>query len=233
MADQGPSVSERRQRCGCSAPPHSSSSYGKRLFPGQPPSSGSTLEPTRPRPWPRPRAAERPLPAPHRTLQLPKPKRGALLSAGIWVVVKRLHCLVHELQCWLGSFHGGGGGGDSDDSDTSPRLPSCSASRDSSLSWPQPLPDWRHLLLSGRYQGRGGEGSSWKLPPRKQRIGRLRFPDPLLSCLSARIQSLESGHGFLFLTSRLDLRGLSPHDTNHAANLKQSFTRPEAAAHIP
>lgn len=119
----------------------------------QPPRSDSTLEPTRPRP----RAAERPLPAPHRTLQLPKPKRGALLSAGIWVVVKRLHCLVHELQCWLGSFHGGGGGGgDSDDSDTSPRLPSCSASHDSSLSRPQPLPDWRHLLLSGRYQGRGG-----------------------------------------------------------------------------
>lgn len=154
VADQGPPVSERRQRCGRSAPPHSSSSHGKRLFPGQPPRSDSTLEPTRPMP----RAAELPLPAPHRTLQLPKPKRGALLSAGIWVVVKRLHCLVHELQCWLGSFHGGGGGGDSDDSDTSPRLPSCSASHDSSLSRPQPLPYWRHLLLSGRYQGRGGGG---------------------------------------------------------------------------
>lgn len=77
-----------------------------------------------------PRGSERPLPEPHRTLQLPKPKRGALLSAGIWVVVKRLHRLVHELQGWLGSFHGGGSGGDdSEGSDTSPKASACSAFR--------------------------------------------------------------------------------------------------------
>lgn len=113
----------------------------------------SSLDPTRP--WPR--GAQRFLLAPHRTLQLPKPKRGALLSAGIWVVVERLHCLVHELQCWLGSFHGGGGGDgdDSEDSDTSPGASRLLRLQASLLSWPQPLPGWRHLLLSGRYQGRG------------------------------------------------------------------------------
>lgn len=58
--------------------------------------------------------------APHRTLQLPKPKRGALLSARIWVVVKRLHCLVHELQSRLCPFHGGGSGSGSDGSGGSP-----------------------------------------------------------------------------------------------------------------
>lgn len=118
--------------------------------------SGSSLVPTPP--WPR--GAERPLRAPHRTLQLPKPKRGALLSAGIRVVVKRLHGLVHELQGRLGSFHGGGGGGGgSDGSRSCPRLLRLLRLRPSSLCRPQPLPDWRHLFF-GRYQGRGVPGGS-------------------------------------------------------------------------
>lgn len=120
--------------------------------------SGSSLVPTPP--WPR--GAERPLWAPHRTLQLPKPKRGALLSAGIWVVVKRLHGLVHELQCRLSSFHGGGGGGGSDGSRSSPRLLRLLRLRPSLLCRPQPLPDWRHLFF-GRYQGRGVPGGSCPL----------------------------------------------------------------------
>lgn len=57
--------------------------------------------------------------------------------------------------------------------------------RASSLSRPQPLPDWRHLLLSGRYQGR--EGSSWKWPPQKLRRGRFQVPASFLSRLPARI----------------------------------------------
>lgn len=78
--------------------------------------SGSGLGPTPPLP----RGAERPLSAPHRTLQLPKPKGGALLSAGIWVVVERLHCLVHELQCRFCPFHGGSGGSGGEGSGASP-----------------------------------------------------------------------------------------------------------------
>lgn len=103
--------------CSFGAPPRGSSSSQRRTSRGQPPGSGSGSSPV-PTP-PLPRGTERPLPAPHRTLQLPKPKRGALLSAGIWVVVERLHCLVHELQCRLCSFHGGVG---SDGSGSSPRL---------------------------------------------------------------------------------------------------------------
>lgn len=126
-----------------------------RTRPGEGSGSGSSLVPTPP--WPR--GAERPLWAPHRTLQLPKPKRGALLSAGIRIVVKRLHCLVHELQCRLGSFHGGGGG---DGSRSSPRLLRLLRLRPSLLCRPQPLPDWRHLFF-GRYQGRGAPGGSCPL----------------------------------------------------------------------
>lgn len=76
-----------------------------------------------------PPGSERPLPEPHRTLQLPKPKRGALLSAGIRVVVKRLHRLVHELQGWLGSLHAGGSGDEgSEEAKTPPKASACSAS---------------------------------------------------------------------------------------------------------
>lgn len=126
MTNQLLLVSERRHRSGYSAPPHDTSSLGKRIPKANRPAQalGSSPDPTRPCS----RGSERPLPEPHRTLQLPKPKRGALLSAGIWVVVKRLHRLVHELQGWLGSFHGGGSGGDdSEESDTSPKASACSA----------------------------------------------------------------------------------------------------------
>lgn len=116
--DQQLQVSEKRQGCSFAAPPHGSSSSPRRISRGQPSDSGSPREPrSHSAPAPRRRTASW---APHRTLQLPKPKRGALLSAGIWVVVKRLHCLVHELQCRLCSFHGGGGPGGGYDSDSSP-----------------------------------------------------------------------------------------------------------------
>lgn len=134
-----------------------------------------------------PRGSERPLPEPHRTLQLPKPKRGALLSAGIWVVIKRLHRLVHELQGWLGSFHGGGSGvDDSEESDTSPKASACSAFRR-----PHCLGHSRSLtgaISSFLAVTREGGVSSWKLPPRKQQIGRFQVPGSFLSCLPARIQ---------------------------------------------
>lgn len=142
----------------------------------------SRLDPTQP--WSR--GSERPLPEPHRTLQLPKPKRGALLSAGIWVVVKRLHRLVHELQGWLRSFHGGGSGGnDSEKSDSSPKVSACSA-----FKGPHCLGHSRSLtgaISSFLAVTREGGGSSWKLPPRKQRIDRFQVPGSFLSCLPARI----------------------------------------------
>lgn len=116
--DQLRLVSEKRRKCSLAAPPRGSSSSLRSISRGQPPGSGSSssLGPTPPLS----RGAERPLWAPHRTLQLPKPKRGALLSAGIWVVVKRLHCLVYELQSRLCPFHGGGSGSGSDGSGCSP-----------------------------------------------------------------------------------------------------------------
>lgn len=109
---------EKRRKCSLAAPPRGGSSSLRSISRGQPPGSSSSSS-VGPSP-PLPRGAERPRRAPHRTLQLPKPKRGALLSAGIWVVVKRLHCLIYELQSRLCPFHGGGSGSGSDGLGCSP-----------------------------------------------------------------------------------------------------------------
>lgn len=130
--------------------------------------AGSSLVPTLP--WPR--GAERPLWAPHRTLQFPQPKRGALLSAGIWIVVKRLHCLVHELQCRLGSFHGGVGGVGSDGSHSSPRLLRCSA-------FPLPYCVGHSRSPTGAISSLAvtrAEGFPVEIAPRKQSLGRIPVP---------------------------------------------------------
>lgn len=152
----------------------------------------SRLDPTQP--WSR--GSERPLPEPHRTLQLPKPKRGALLSAGIWVVVKRLHRLVHELQGWLRSFHGGGSGGnDSEKSDSSPKVSACSA-----FKGPHCLGHSRSLT---------GAISSFLAVTREGGVPRgscplgnsgeivFRFLDPFCLVFPPESQALESGRRFL------------------------------------
>lgn len=149
-------------------------------------------------------------------------------------MVKRLHCLVHELQGWLGSFHGGGGGGDSNDSDTSPEA--------ALLLPPLTLP---HCL--GRSRSQTGAISSFLAVTRERGVPRGSCPRGnsgkavsgswllfVLVLLEPRLWSPDAGSWLL--TSRLALRGLSPHDTNHAANLSRAYrtgsSRPDTFSHF-
>jgi hypothetical protein len=97
----------------------------------------------------------------------------------------------------------------------------------SSLSRPQPLPDWRHLLLSGRYQGRGVPRGSCPLGNSGEVA--FRFLPPFCLVFPPESQTLESGHGFWLL--HLPPCSQRPTSAWHEprSEPKQGFPGPEVA----